>query len=121
MSKVISLSKYINKNSEIEPCDINIYKFIYEIEESLNISNIKINARFNNIVNNKEELINLEIIFKNITNFSLKDVSGIIHISGFEIIDHKEDGWDTESRFEINDFENGDLHFICQDFNVKQL
>lgn len=121
MAKIVSVSKYINKNIEIEPCDIYIYKFIYEVEKVLNISNITINIRFNNIKNNQEESTDLEIKFKNVTSFSLQDVSGIIHISGFEIIDHVDDGWNIENRFEIHDFENDDIYFMCQEFSIRQL
>lgn len=116
MSKIVSLLEYINKNIKIEPCCINIYICLYEVEEVLNISNITMEARLNNITNNQEELINLRIEFKNVKSFFLQDVSGIIRISGFEIIDHKEDGWSPENRFEIHDFENGDIHFTCQEF-----
>ncbi|MCI8361941.1 MAG: hypothetical protein HFJ41_02110 [Clostridia bacterium] len=121
MAKIVNLSKYINKNLVTEPCSVNIYKIIYEVEKGQNISNITINTFFKNIVDDKEELIDLEIKFKNVTNFSLQDSSRIIIISGFEIIDHKEDGWTLENRFEINDFENGNIHFMCQEFKVKQL
>lgn len=118
MAKIVNILKYIDENIEFEPCDINIYKFIYEFEEVLNVSNITMNI---GLINNQKELIDLEIKFQNVTTLSLKEVSGVIYISGFEIIDHKEDGWNVESRFEIHDFENDELHFMCQDFNIKRL
>lgn len=121
MSKIVNLLRNFDKETEVEFCSANIYSIIYEVEEKLNISNIIINLSLYNIINKKKELINLEIKFKNVTDFSLQNVSGIINISGFEILDHKEDGWSIENRYEVHDFENGDIHFMCQEFDIKQL
>lgn len=118
MSKIVRLSKYINKNVLIEPSSINIYKIVYEVEKELNISNLMLNIFFKSIVNQQEKLIDLEMKFKNVTNFSIQSSNGIINISGFEILDHKEDGWSSENRFEIHDFENNDIHFMCQEFEI---
>lgn len=71
MTKIVKLSKYINKNLVTEPCSINIYIIIYEVEKEQNISNMTINTFFKNMVDDKEKLIDLEVKFKNVTNFLL--------------------------------------------------
>lgn len=61
------------------------------------------------------------LIFKNISRFSVDDLSAPMEIQGFEIIDHFSNGWDKESRFEIRDFEEDKIRFFCECFNVECL
>ena len=67
--------------------------------------------------NNKIFDINIE--FKNITNLNLKKIGGLYNqIMGFEIIDKKNDGYEKEQRFMINDYEDGIINFFCSEIKV---
>ena len=43
-----------------------------------------------------------------------------IQLCGFEIRDHRADGWDADQRYEINDFEDSALHFFCREIQNEQ-
>ena len=42
-----------------------------------------------------------------------------MQICGFEIRDHRADGWDADQRYEISDFEDGVLHFFCREIETE--
>ena len=42
-----------------------------------------------------------------------------MQICGFEIRDHRADGWDADQRYEISDFEDGALHFFCREIETE--
>ena len=56
--------------------------------------------------------------FKNVHTIDIRSLSFPMIVSGFEIIDHKQDGWDSESRFEILDYEDNVIHFTCENVAV---
>ena len=56
----------------------------------------------------------IKILFKNVSNFSVRDICKQMPIMGLEIIDNKERGWQKEKRYEITDFENNVIHLFCE-------
>lgn len=50
------------------------------------------------------------IRFQNVSRLSLVSTE----VCGFEIIDHKNDGWSLEERYEISDFEDKRVFFLCE-------
>lgn len=59
-----------------------------------------------------------DINFFNVSNITMKVLSSSFEIWGFEIIDHKKDGWLKEMRYEMNDYESDCLHFFCESFEI---
>ncbi len=47
-------------------------------------------------------------------------VSAPIEIEGFEIFDHSKDGWERDSTYEIRDFEDDTIHFLCEYFSMEK-
>mgnify|MGYP003289791830 FL=1 len=64
---------------------------------------------------------------KDIVSFLFKDVSGSCHMdfcgwmAGFDIVNLKYIDVNHETRYEIMDFEDSDLHFFCSDIEIKVL
>lgn len=48
------------------------------------------------------------------------EVSAPIEIEGFEIVDHSKDGWERDSTYEICDFEDDTIHFLCEYFSMEE-
>ncbi len=48
--------------------------------------------------------------FQNVSRLSLASTE----VCGFEIINHKKDGWSQEERFEVSDFEDKRVFFLCE-------
>ena len=59
--------------------------------------------------------------FKNVSRINIKDLSLSLTLSGIEIIDHFEDGWDVGSRYEIRDYEDGRISFFCESFTEPEV
>lgn len=60
-----------------------------------------------------------KITFYNVSRLRTENLSAPLQIQGFEIIDHSENGWETDSRYEIRDFENYSINFFCECFKVE--
>ena len=78
-------------------------------------------------VNNQLELsckINFQdaiftIIFYNVSRFRIENLSTPLVVHGFEIINHFQNGWDADSKYEIRDFEYDRVHFFCECYENK--
>lgn len=56
----------------------------------------------------------IKLFFHNISCFSMNSVSVPFEIDGFEVIDHLQDGWQKDSRYEVHDYEDGKVCFFCE-------
>ena len=56
------------------------------------------------------------ITFYNVSRFRIGDVSIPLEIHGFEIINHSQDAWEKDSTYEVRDFEDDRVHFLCEYF-----
>lgn len=61
-----------------------------------------------------EEQKSLFIIFENVSKFNLSDVSYPFQICGFEIKDFRSYGYQNESRYFVNDYEDNTISFYCE-------
>ena len=59
------------------------------------------------------------IKFYNVSRLSIRDLSLPLEVDGIEVIDHSQMGWDKDSRFEIYDYEDGRIHFFCEDYKIE--
>ena len=60
------------------------------------------------------------IIFHNVSKFNAENLSAPLEVHGFEILNHSQDGWEKDSRYEIHDFEDGCIHFFCECFEMNE-
>ena len=58
------------------------------------------------------------ITFYNISRMSIDNFSIPLEVQGFEIIDHSQEGWETNSKYEIHDYEDGRVNFFCEHFEI---
>ena len=61
-----------------------------------------------------------KMTFKNVSRFNISDFSLPLEIYGFEIVNHSQNGWEKDSAYEINDFEDGYINFFCESFNIMK-
>lgn len=59
-----------------------------------------------------------EVIFNNVSRFRVGEISTPLVVHGFEIIDHSQNGWEKDSRYEIRDFEDNRINFFCESFKL---
>ena len=58
------------------------------------------------------------IVFENVSNLKLLEISYPFQICGFEILDYSSRGYQKDSRFFVNDYEDGRLSFFCENFEI---
>ena len=58
------------------------------------------------------------IVFENISKLKMSDISYPFQICGFEILDYSSRGYQKDSRFFANDYEDGRLSFFCENFEI---
>ena len=58
------------------------------------------------------------IVFENVSMLKLLDISYPFQICGFEILDYSSRGYQKDSRFFVNDYEDGKLSFFCENFEI---
>ena len=58
------------------------------------------------------------IVFENVSMLKLLDISYPFQICGFEIQDNISRGFDNASRYFVNDYEDGELSFYCEAFDI---
>lgn len=59
------------------------------------------------------------ILFENVSKLQLSNIFYPFQISGFEILDFSSRGYQNDSRFFVNDYEEGQLSFYCEDFEIS--
>lgn len=60
------------------------------------------------------ENANYRITFYNVSRFRMENLSAPLEVHGFEVINHSQNGWETDSQYEIRDFEDDRVHFFCE-------
>ncbi len=58
------------------------------------------------------------IVFENVSKLKLLDISYPFQICGFEILDYSSRGYQEDSRFFVNDYEDGKLSFFYENFEI---
>ena len=79
-----------------------------------------VTATINCIFNTQDEMCKYKGSFFNVTNLKINNIGKEIIIYGFDIIDHKNDGWLNENRYYVYDYESDSISFYCEDFNIIQ-
>lgn len=58
------------------------------------------------------------IIFNNVSKLMVKDISYPFKVDGFEIIDNSSRGFQRDCRYLVQDYEDGLLSFVCENFEI---
>ncbi len=58
------------------------------------------------------------ILFRNVSKLKLSEISYPFTVCGFEILDYQARGYQKDSRFFVNDYEDGMLSFYCENFEI---
>ena len=58
------------------------------------------------------------IVFENVSKLELSEISYPFQISGCEILDYSSRGYQKDTRFFVNDYEDGTLSFFCENFEI---
>lgn len=66
------------------------------------------------------ENITYEICFFNVSCLHIWQLSMPAEIHGFELIDHRKDGWGRHAFYEIHDFEEDLIHFYCEEYRIER-
>lgn len=94
------------QGQQIEILEFILNRVDYQLELSLKIS-----------CNNKVNLL----MFYNVSDINMEDLSMPLQIAGFEILSNKNLGYDKAMSYRIHDFEEDRLHFYCEDFDIFNL
>lgn len=62
----------------------------------------------------------LELVCRNAHGISLDDISAPFQISGFEIRDNSELGYQADSRYTVCDYEDCAISFYCEEIEVTE-
>lgn len=92
-----------------------MYKTINGIDKMEYISDGDL-ARLYCIFSTENDEIKYECNFYNVTNMKINMTGGKVVIEGFDITDHKKDGWLSENRYYVYDYESDSISFYCEDF-----
>lgn len=128
----MKLKDIFNIQQDIDESNIIIKEFSYYLDEEIDLYNLEIsfslyvkNPKQNNdsdeyleYISNSKNLINKKILFKNVSNFSIKNVYRDMQITGFEILNHKENGWQKEIKYEVKDYEGDKINLFCEEIIV---
>lgn len=50
---------------------------------------------------------------ENVSEVTIKEISFLMCVQGFEIIDNQKNGWEGSQRYTVHDFEDGAIRFYC--------
>lgn len=100
-------------NNICEVYDLTMTVLFYK-ETAFNVSK----NEYLNHLKQKENTMQYKLKFSNISSFFIKPFSGLLFVDGFEINDHKEDGWASSIRYEICDFEESIIGFFCEQIDI---
>ena len=68
------------------------------------------NIKFSFMLNDKT----YKILFFNVSQVYLEDISFPFIISGFTIDDNQQRGWEKHSLYTVSDYEDGKIRFYCE-------
>lgn len=112
--KSLSLNDILDINIPI--VSVSIVKLSLNLDEKSNCFTLNL---FINI-NSQSKKSCVELSFFQVENFSVKNLFYESELYGFLIVDHSDDQYQNNSRFEILDYENERIHFYCKQYTCKK-
>lgn len=95
---------------------INIHGKITILEMNLTNLNDKLEVSCRIFLDN----IITRIVFNNVSGLRIENFSPPLEVQGFEIINHSQDGYASDSRYEICDYENESINFFCENITLLE-
>ena len=93
---------------------IDIGTLLHITEILISEDDKKVNMVITLCVNDKDRILR----FENVSSIKMSSFSYPMVIGSMEIVDHKDDGWSIEKRFEVKDYEEGSLSFFCENYTI---
>ena len=113
LNRCIAIRGKVIKFSEI--MIIEGFHFRLEYDE---IGEEHYNADISFVATQKDENIPLKIKFYDVRCLKINRRNR--QIMGFDILDMKQQGWSSDSRYHFEDYENGVMDFYCSNFNLME-
>ena len=82
----------------------------------IDVSDDSLQMRIVFYVENEE----IKVLFHNVSRLSVCELSFPAVISGVEIVDNSNRGWESDARYYIHDYEDDKISFYCQSWNVSE-
>ena len=93
---------------------INIGTLLHVTENLIFEDDKKVNMVITICEDDKDRILR----FENVSSIKMSSFSYQMVIGSMEIVDHKDDGWSIEKRFEVKDYEEGSLSFFCENYTI---
>ena len=87
------------------------FNYYVDLLDKLNSSNMEVCFVVNSDQN--AEKLKVTLRFINVSGLKLDGVGNIVNLSSFEIVDMKEQGWDSSQRFIVRDYEDDKFELKC--------
>ena len=84
------------------------------INLNLSIDGYEATLTIKALVNKK----NVCVVFHNVSNLTIDELSMPFQITGFQILDNKNKGWDKSIRYTVLDFEQDNIRFYCECYEI---
>ena len=120
----MDLKKIFNIKQDIDESNIIIKSFNYYEDEENGCYNLDVifniypkipRGSYLKFYSSQNTTINARVLFRNVSDFSIKNINREKQITGLEIIDNQKRGFQKETRYEIKDFEENEIHLYCEE------
>lgn len=110
----IRLKDLLKKGDLLDESNVTIYSFDYHLNQIEGVYDLSLEVS----TLTYRSCIRFILTLQNAVEITLKGLTNAFNVQGFEIIDHKEDGWCNSMRYEINDFETSRIKLFCEKIGV---
>lgn len=120
MKKIKNIERITSIYSAWRPSDIAFIKSLeWSVQNLVIVFYCQLRKRVNRWPDTSKDFFEVSIIFKNISSFRLDFNGSELHqVSGFDILDISDNGLENIS-FQIEDYENDSINFVCEEVEIK--
>lgn len=122
MKKIEKIEKVTGIYNTWEPSDVAFIKALtWSIDSLVIVFYCQLRSRINGWPDKSKDFFEISIAFRNVSNLKLDFIgTGLHQISGFDILDVSDNGLENIN-FQIDDYENGSINFICEEVEIIEV
>lgn len=122
MKKIEKIEKITGIYNTWEPSDIAFIKALkWSINNLVIIFYCQLRGGTNGWPDISKDFFEISIAFRNVSNLKIDFIgTGLHQISGFDILDISNNGLENIN-FQIDDYENGSINFICEEVEIIEV
>jgi hypothetical protein len=122
IEKIEKIEKIIGIYNAWEPSDIAFIKALkWSINNLVIIFYCQLRGSNNGWPDISKDFFEISIAFRHVSNLKLDFIgTGLHRISGFDILDISDNGLENIN-FQIEDYENGSINFICEEVEIIEV